>query len=96
MEIIKKKIIFWVSLASSMAVVLIIWLMSLKSYNFSESKEQIQEIKEQVQEKLQDIKIPEMTEPNSVGAGHVLPDEKTPLSPEASTGEAKLKLPLSE
>jgi len=82
MEILKKKIIFWVSLASAMAIVSAIWIMSLKSYNFSESKEQIKELKEQVQEKLQDIKMPEMPDLNSVGAGHVLPE--------------KLKLPLAE
>lgn len=88
METLRKKIIFWVSLASAMVVVLVIWLMSLESYNFSESKEQIQEIKEQVQEKLQDIEIPETPDLNSVGAGLV-------PAPEGQPQELPL-LPLSE
>jgi len=83
METLKKKIIFWISLTSAMAVVLAIWIISLKSYSFSESEEQIKEMKEQVQEKLQDIKIPEITEPNL---------EATPVLPE----ESKLELPLVE
>lgn len=104
MEILKKKIIFWVSLASAMAVVSVIWIMSLESHNFSESKEQIKKMKEQVQEKLQDIKMPE------IGAGHALPSEKTPLLPDSASvaeeatsakeatpaGKAKLELPLEE
>jgi len=56
MEIIRKKFILWISVASAMAVVLAIWAMSWKSYNFSQSVEQVKEFKDQAQEKIQEIK----------------------------------------
>ncbi|MFH1392736.1 MAG: hypothetical protein ABIG90_03680 [bacterium] len=60
METIEKKIILWVAVSASMVIVLIIWLMSLKSYNFSKSKEQVQGLKDQVQEKIQEIDMPDL------------------------------------
>jgi len=83
METIKKQIIFWASLGSAMVVVLVIWIMSFGSYNFSGSGEQIKAMKERVQEKLQDIKMSETSEQNL---------EATPVPSE----EQKLKLPLEE
>lgn len=85
MGILKKKIILWSSVGVSMILVMLIWFMSLATYHFSitESKKQVQELKEHIQEKLEDIKFPETSDLNL---------EATPVAPK----EPKLKLPLEE
>lgn len=65
MEILRKKLILWLSVGFSMIIVLVIWAMSWKTYNFSDSAKQVKELRQEVQEKIQ-----------SVGAGHVLPSKK--------------------
>lgn len=81
MEILKKKMILWTSVSALMALVLIIWILSLKSYNFSESKNQVKELRGQVQETIQEINIPDL---NSLGATSVPPQKP------------QLELPLEE